>query len=127
MKNDFVAYASLQSLIMNNNVIKTIQEQAFVPLTNLVKLDLSLNRLETLSAGWFENLCSLQHLNLLGNQYNMLGQGNLFQPLKRLKRLHFGGLYLKTIRKSDFSGLTALEEVICDGQNLQVISQEFIC
>lgn len=123
MKNDFVAYASLQSLIMNNNVIKTIQEQAFFPLTNLVKLDLSLNRLDTLSAGWFENLRSLQHLNLLGNQYNMLGQGNLFQPLKRLKRLHFGGLYLQTIRKSDFSGLTALEEVICDGQNLQVYAE----
>uniref|UniRef100_A0A8C9XDD8 Toll like receptor 2 n=1 Tax=Sander lucioperca TaxID=283035 RepID=A0A8C9XDD8_SANLU len=79
MNNDFVAFASLQTLIMNNNRIQKIQEQAFVPLTNLEKLDLSFNRLDTLSAGWFKNLFSLQHLNLLGNKYKMLGQGNLFQ------------------------------------------------
>ncbi|XP_044047564.1 toll-like receptor 2 type-1 [Siniperca chuatsi] len=122
-KNDFVAYASLQSLIMNNNRIKTIQEQAFVPLSNLEKLDLSLNRLDTLSAGWFKNLFSLQYLNLLGNRYNTLGQGNLFQPLKRLKTLHFGGPYLQSVKKSDFSGLSGLEAIIFDGQNLHFYTE----
>nr|QDE10492.1 toll-like receptor 2-2 [Lateolabrax maculatus] len=123
MKKDFAAYASLQSLIMNNNRIETIQEQAFVPLTNLEKLDLSFNKLDTLSAGWFENLFSLQHLNLLGNTYKMLGQGNLFQPLKRLKTLHFGGPNLQSVRISDFSGLSGLEEVHFDGQNLQAYAR----
>ncbi|XP_028445360.1 toll-like receptor 2 [Perca flavescens] len=123
MNNDFVAFASLQTLIMNNNRIQKIQEQAFVSLTNLEKLDLSLNRLDTLSAGWFENLFSLQHLNLLGNKYKMLGQGNLFKPLKRLKTLHFGGPDLHSIRKSDFSGLSRLEKVVLDGRNLQVYAE----
>uniref|UniRef100_A0A8C9X9Y8 Toll-like receptor 2 n=1 Tax=Sander lucioperca TaxID=283035 RepID=A0A8C9X9Y8_SANLU len=123
MNNDFVAFASLQTLIMNNNRIQKIQEQAFVPLTNLEKLDLSFNRLDTLSAGWFKNLFSLQHLNLLGNKYKMLGQGNLFQPLKRLKTLHFGGPDLHSIRKSDFSGLGRLEKVVLDGRNLQVYAE----
>ncbi|XP_051240299.1 toll-like receptor 2 isoform X1 [Dicentrarchus labrax] len=123
MKNDFVAYASLQSLIMNDNKIKTIQEQAFDPLINLVKLDLSFNSLDTLSPEWFHSLLSLQHLNLLGNQYNMLGQGNLFHPLKRLKTLYFGGDNLQYVRKSDFSGLGALEEVIFDGQKLQAYAK----
>nr|AKN63433.1 toll-like receptor 2b [Miichthys miiuy] len=122
-KNDFVAYSSLRSLIINNNIIKMIQEQAFVPLTNLVKLDLSSNRLETLSAEWFKNLLSLQHLNLWGNKYKMLGQGNLFQPLKRLKTLHLGGPYLESVRKGDFSGLSALDEVIFDGKNLRVYAE----
>ncbi|KAM9363734.1 toll-like receptor 2 [Symphorus nematophorus] len=123
MNNDFVAYANLQSLIMNNNMIKTIQDRAFLPLTNLEKLDLSLNSLDTLSAEWFKNLVSLQHLNLLGNPYKRLGQGNLFQPLKRLKTLQFGGVNLKSVGKKDFSGLSALEEVIFDGQNLQAYAQ----
>nr|QFE31815.1 toll-like receptor 2-1 [Sillago sinica] len=123
MKNDFVAYAGLKSLIMNNNMIKTIQERAFVPLTHLEKLDLSFNSLDTLSAEWFETLYSLLHLNLLGNQYKTLGQGNLFQPLKRLKTLHFGGVYLYSIRLGDFSGLRALEEVTFDGQNLKAYAE----
>ncbi|XP_037618315.1 toll-like receptor 2 [Sebastes umbrosus] len=122
-KNDFVAFASLKSLIMSNNIIQEIQEQAFVPLTNLEKLDLSSNRLDTLSAGWFGNLFSLRHLNLLGNKYKMLGQGNLFQPLKRLKTLHFGGPNLQSVRKSDFSGLSGLEEVVFDGVNLRVYAE----
>lgn len=123
MKNDFAAYTSLQSLMMNNNRIKMIQKNAFVPLNNLEKLDLSLNRLDTLSAGWFENLFSLQHLNLLGNKYRTLGQGFVFQSLKRLKTLHLGGPNLQSVRKSDFSGLSGLEEVIFDGQNLQVYAR----
>ncbi|KAM7010127.1 toll-like receptor 2 [Tautogolabrus adspersus] len=121
--SDFDAYASLQSLIMNNNEINTIQEQAFVKLTKLEKLDLSFNRLDILSAGWFKSLHSLQHLNLLGNKYKMLGQGNLFEPLKRLKSLSFGGPNLLYVRESDFSGLSHLEEVIFDGHNLQVYGE----
>ncbi|XP_029289869.1 toll-like receptor 2 [Cottoperca gobio] len=122
-RNDFVAFTGLRSLILNNNRIQKIQEQAFVPLTELEKLDLSLNRLVTLSARWFENLLSLRHLNLLGNKYTMLGEGNLFQSLKRLKILHFGGPSLQSVRKSDFSGLSGLEEVVFDGINLQVYAE----
>ncbi|XP_034412027.1 toll-like receptor 2 [Cyclopterus lumpus] len=123
MKNDFVAFSRLQSLLVNNNRIQKIHDEAFFPLTNLEKLDLSFNRLETLSAGWFERLVSLQHLNLLGNRYALLGRGNLFQPLKRLKTLHFGGPDLQSVRKGDFSGLRALEEVVFDGKNLRVYAE----
>ncbi|XP_059184860.1 toll-like receptor 2 [Centropristis striata] len=122
-ENDFVAFVSLRSLILNNNRIETIHDKAFVPLTNLEKLDLSLNRLDTLSAGWFENLFSLQSLNLLGNKYKSLGQGNLFQPLKSLKTLHFGGPHLQSVREADFSGLRGLEEVVFDGKNLRVYTE----
>ncbi|XP_062291296.1 transmembrane protein 131-like [Scomber scombrus] len=85
---------------MSNNRIRVIQEPAFNPLTNLEKLDLSSNRLDSLSAGWFKNLASLQYLNLVGNMYKTLGQGNLFQSLKKLKSLHFGGPHLQSVRKS---------------------------
>ncbi|XP_031718916.1 toll-like receptor 2 [Anarrhichthys ocellatus] len=123
VKNDFVAFSRLQSLIVNNNRIQKIHDEAFFPLTNLEKLDLSFNRLKTLSAGWFENLFSLRHLNLLGNKYKMLGQGNVFQPLKRLRTLHFGGPDLQSVRKSDLSGLSVLEEVVFDGKNLRYYAE----
>uniref|UniRef100_A0A8C3G6Z4 Toll like receptor 2 n=1 Tax=Cyclopterus lumpus TaxID=8103 RepID=A0A8C3G6Z4_CYCLU len=88
MKNDFVAFSRLQSLLVNNNRIQKIHDEAFFPLTNLEKLDLSFNRLETLSAGWFER--------------------NLFQPLKRLKTLHFGGPDLQSVRKAVLSDVVVI-------------------
>lgn len=118
MNADFITYGSLKSLIMSNNKIKTIQEQAFVPLTPLEKLDLSSNELETLSAGWFKNLSSLQSLNLLRNKYETLGPSHLFHPLKKLRALYFGGSYFQSVRKTDFSGLSGLEQLFFDGTNL---------
>ncbi|XP_040892155.1 toll-like receptor 2 [Toxotes jaculatrix] len=123
MKDDFLAYGGLRSLILTRNKIKTIHELAFDPLIDLEKLDLSLNQLNTLCSRWFKNLCSLQYLNLLGNNYKTLGQGNLFQPLKKLKTLYFGGLYLRSVRKGDFSGLRGLEELFIDGKKLQDYAQ----
>uniref|UniRef100_A0A3Q1FL15 Toll-like receptor 2 n=1 Tax=Acanthochromis polyacanthus TaxID=80966 RepID=A0A3Q1FL15_9TELE len=123
MKDDFLAFSSLRSLTVNNNRIKTIHGDAFVPLIHLEKLDLSLNQLAVLSSMWFKTLFSLKYLNLLGNKYTTLGQGNLFQPLKRLKTLHFGGPFLHSISKLDFSGLFGLEELFFDGKNLQVYAE----
>ncbi|XP_063332029.1 toll-like receptor 2 [Pelmatolapia mariae] len=120
MKDDFLSYAALRALFVNNNRIKTIHEDAFHPLIHLEKLDLSSNQLETLSSGWFQNLISLHYLNLLGNKYSTLGQGNLFLPLRSLKTLHFGGPFLQSVSKRDFSGLFGLEELVFEGNDLQV-------
>ncbi|XP_053274838.1 toll-like receptor 2 [Pleuronectes platessa] len=118
MQGDFLTYASLRSLILTHNKIKTIQGRAFVPLTHLETLDLSMNQLAALSADWFKNLFSLQHLNLLGNRYKTLGEVDLFQPLKKLKTLQFGGPDLQSVRETDFSGLSGLQELVFDGKNL---------
>uniref|UniRef100_A0A669DCB4 Toll-like receptor 2 n=1 Tax=Oreochromis niloticus TaxID=8128 RepID=A0A669DCB4_ORENI len=104
MKDDFLSYAALRALFVNNNRIKTIHEDAFHPLIDLEKLDLSSNQLETLSSGWFQNLISLHYLNLLGNKYSTLGQGNLFLPLRSLKTLHFGGPFLQSVTGRKLSG-----------------------
>lgn len=124
MKDDFLSYAALRALFVNNNRIKTIHEDAFHPLIHLEKLDLSSNQLETLSSGWFQNLISLHYLNLLGNKYSTLGQGNLFLPLRSLKTLHFGGPFLQSVSKRDFSGLFGLEELVFEGNHLQVYENE---
>ncbi|XP_060948463.1 toll-like receptor 2 [Limanda limanda] len=119
LQDDFSAYASLRSLILSHNKIKTIQGRAFVPLTHLETLDLSMNQLAALSADWFKNLLSLQHLNLLGNRYKTSGEVDLFQPLKKLKTLQFGGPYFQSVRETDFSGLSGLQELVFDGTNLR--------
>lgn len=103
MNDDFIKYGSLRSFNMRNNKIKVIQEQAFNPLTNLKELDL-------LSAAWFCNLFSLENLNLLGNRYQTLGQSTLFQSMKTIKVLRFGGSFLQLFRKQDFLWLRGLEE-----------------
>ncbi|CAI5680880.1 unnamed protein product [Oreochromis niloticus] len=124
MKDDFLSYAALRALFVNNNRMKTIHEDAFHPLIHLEKLDLSSNQLETLSSGWFQNLTSLHYLNLLGNKYSTLGQGNLFLPLRSLKTLHFGGSFLQSVSKRDFSGLFGLEELVFEGNHLQLYENE---
>ncbi|XP_029986681.1 toll-like receptor 2 [Sphaeramia orbicularis] len=119
LHDDFLGYSSLRSLIISNNRINMIDREAFSPLKNLENLDLSENDLDTLSAEWFRHLPSLQSLNILGNRYQSLSQDSLFQPLKNLKKLHFGGPLLQSVRKGDFSGLGCLEELVFDGRNLQ--------
>ncbi|XP_047433848.1 toll-like receptor 2 [Mugil cephalus] len=122
--DDFLSYATLRSLIMSYCNIRTIQRKAFDPLIHLEKLDLSFNQLDTLSPGWFENLTSLQYLNLLGNKYTTLGEGELFEPLKKLKTLHLGGPFFHSLNKSDFSSLFHLEDLFLDGRNLKVYANE---
>ncbi|XP_029948770.1 toll-like receptor 2 [Salarias fasciatus] len=119
LKHDFLTYGSLKALLMNNNEIRSVQDEALVPLIRLERLDLSHNRLETLSSAWFQKLSSLLYLNLLGNKYTTVGDGNVFQGLRRLRILQVGGASLQSVKRGHFSGLSDVDQLFFDGRNLQ--------
>ncbi|KAM9315060.1 toll-like receptor 2 type-2 [Pholidichthys leucotaenia] len=123
IQDDLLGYASLRSLLINNNKIKVIEGETFDPLTTLEKLDLSFNQLDELSSQWFKKLFSLQYLFLQGNKYTTLGDGNLFQSLRSLKAIHLGGPFLQSVNKNDFSGLFSLDELFVDGKNLHAYAK----
>lgn len=50
--------------------------------------------------------------------YSFLGSPSLFLGLSRLRRLMFGGPDLKELRREDLSGVTHLEELTVQANNL---------
>ncbi|XP_077061404.1 toll-like receptor 2 [Siphateles boraxobius] len=117
--NDLSPYIALKTLNLHENKLKFIHKEAFKSQRNLKVLDLSLNNLEKLFSSWFQELKSLQQLNLVGNPYSTLGPGSIFQSLINLRTLRFGSPSLRKVHKNGLEGLTHLEEMTFIGSNLR--------
>ncbi|XP_070613349.1 toll-like receptor 2 [Erythrolamprus reginae] len=114
---------NLRTLLLQSNLIQTIDENAFDFLGKLEHLDLSWNNLAYLSSSWFRNLPSLQKLNLKGNSYAKLGKYPLFSGLKKLRYLYLGNDKFSSLQEKDFEGISVLEVLEIEGQNLTQYSQ----
>uniref|UniRef100_A0A8C5RUM6 Toll like receptor 2 n=1 Tax=Laticauda laticaudata TaxID=8630 RepID=A0A8C5RUM6_LATLA len=113
---------NLRTLLLQSNLIQTIDEHAFDFLGKLEHLDLSWNNLTYLSPSWFRNLSSLQKLNLKGNSYSKLGIFPLFSGLQKLRYLYLGNDKFSSLQAKDFEGISVLEELEIEGQNLKQYS-----
>ncbi|KAH0616043.1 hypothetical protein JD844_026834, partial [Phrynosoma platyrhinos] len=110
---------NLRMLLLQSNLIQTIEEDAFHTLVKLEHLDLSRNKLTCLLPSWFASLSSLQKLNIKGNYYSELGENPLFSGLKSLKFLYLGNdAHFPTLRRQDLEGISILEELEIEGPNL---------
>uniref|UniRef100_A0ACB8E7X2 Uncharacterized protein n=1 Tax=Sphaerodactylus townsendi TaxID=933632 RepID=A0ACB8E7X2_9SAUR len=118
-KMDLKFVVNLRTLLLHSNRIQTIDEDAFRVLVKLEHLDLSKNNLTHLSPSWFRHLLSLQRLNIKGNKYLDLGETPLFSDLQNLRFLYLGNDgYFSTLQKQDFEGISILEELEIEAQNL---------
>lgn len=113
---------NLRTLLLQSNLIQTIDENAFDFLGKLEHLDLSWNKLNYLSSTWFRNLSSLQKLNLKGNSYSTLGKFPLFPGLQKLRYLYLGNDKFSSLQTKDFEGISVLEELEIEGRNLKQYS-----
>ncbi|XP_070804598.1 toll-like receptor 2 [Pituophis catenifer annectens] len=113
---------NLRTLLLQSNLIQTIDENAFDFLGKLEHLDLSWNNLNYLSSTWFRNLSSLQKLNLKGNSYSTLGKFPLFPGLQKLRYLYLGNDKFSSLQTKDFEGISVLEELEIEGRNLKQYS-----
>ncbi|ERE92545.1 toll-like receptor [Cricetulus griseus] len=117
---DLRGCVNLRALILQSSGINTIEEDAFSSLSKLEYLDLSDNHLSNLSSSWFRPLSSLKYLNLLGNPYRILGETPLFLNLTHLQTLRVGNVAtFSGIRRTDFAGLTSLDELEIKALSLQ--------
>ncbi|XP_003221759.1 toll-like receptor 2 [Anolis carolinensis] len=118
-KADLMSAVNLQMLLLQSNLIQTIEEDAFHTLIKLEHLDLSRNKLIHLLPSWFASLSSLKKLNIKGNNYSELGQTPLFSGLKSLRFLYLGnGDRFSTLQRQDLEGISVLEELEIEGPYL---------
>lgn len=101
---------NIKHLVLSNNKINYIEDEAFVDLGLLESLDLEQNLLGSLYEEWFTGLHNLVTLNLAHNRVHNI-PATVFRPLRYLQRLYLAGNRISSIDPRAFSGLVRLEEL----------------
>ncbi|EPB70203.1 leucine Rich repeat-containing domain protein [Ancylostoma ceylanicum] len=109
----------LHGLYLRNNHLKGINRSMLQGLTSLLELDLSGNRIGSLSTGVFDLTPELRELSLNDNDIATIEDGT-FAKLTSLKKLSLSGNQISTITKNMFKGLDSLE--VLNLQNNQITS-----
>ncbi|KAM4632371.1 vasorin [Discoglossus pictus] len=98
------------SLYVFENGIRKIESDSFTGLWDLQLLDLSHNKLSSLSGGVFKNLANLSNLDISSNQLSEIS-AETFQGLSRLERLYLNENRIQTIHPDAFKDLESLLEL----------------
>ena len=89
-------FPNLSQLDLTNNKIVSLSKNSFLNLTKLKVLHLSSNKLRTINQGWFSHLLLLSHLYLHHNEITVIVESNEIWP-KDLDILYLSYNQLKTI------------------------------
>ena len=89
-------FPNLLYLDLSSNKISSLSYNSFRHLTNLNGLYLSSNKLQTINKGWFSHLVHLSHLNMGNNEISVIQQTTGIWP-KRLSNLDLSNNKLKSI------------------------------
>lgn len=108
---------NLKRLILNNNELHFVHENAFYGLDKVNSLYLSFNQIETLPLRVFQSLRELQSLYLNDNRLCQIGE-DIFRGLTSLQKLYLNNNKLKWLPRRLFSGLRSLREVLLFNNNL---------
>ena len=105
-----------ERLFLHNKGITSLKDGDFSGMPSLQEIDLSLNELNSLPSGIFDDLPSLMNLLLIGNNltYEGLPDG-VFEGLSSLNVLHLGG-HDSTITEFHKTVLKLYLEKVADGQ-----------
>uniref|UniRef100_A0A8C6TQY3 Ig-like domain-containing protein n=1 Tax=Neogobius melanostomus TaxID=47308 RepID=A0A8C6TQY3_9GOBI len=120
---DLTPYPRLEEVDLSENLIATLEPNAFATLINLKVLKLRGNQLKLVPMGAFAKLGNLTSLDLSENKMVIL-LDYTFQDLKSLKHLEVGDNDLVYIshKVGAFAGLLGLEELTIARCNLTSIS-----
>ncbi|XP_065214538.1 toll-like receptor 6 [Planococcus citri] len=107
--NGFTSLRSLQKFYLQNNVINSMADRAFVGLQSLLILNISNNRLTALPPELFQSTRNLKEVYLFNNSINVLAPG-LLEGLDQLVILDMSHNELTSswVNKDTFSGLVRL-------------------
>ncbi|XP_072297416.1 leucine-rich repeat and immunoglobulin-like domain-containing nogo receptor-interacting protein 3 [Eucyclogobius newberryi] len=118
---DLTPYPRLEEVDLSENLIATLEPNAFATLINLKVLKLKGNQLKLVPLGAFAKLGNLTSLDLSENKMVIL-LDYTFQDLKSLKHLEVGDNDLVYISHKAFAGLVGLEELTIARCNLTSIA-----
>ncbi|XP_036393611.1 trophoblast glycoprotein-like [Megalops cyprinoides] len=118
----------LSTILMPDNNIQTVEARAFVGLPLLQKLDLSKNRLVSISPHAFYGLYELTDLFLndtLNSDGSQLSDALTNESLRNLQRLHLSGNKLKDIPITNFNSLN-LTAIILTNNSFHTIGNDYV-
>jgi hypothetical protein len=108
---------TLVELDLSDNVIAWIADGALADLSTLESLDLSRNRIQSLTSRNFLGLTWLQRIDLSDNQLESLPDG-LFAQCHRLRLLDLRRNTIRYISAEAFDGLDGLTDLLLDDNKL---------
>lgn len=118
----FANNPNLTHLNLSINYIE-LKNDSFEYLTNLKDLDLSCNRMESLSDGIFTKLGELERLSLNFNRISEVGS-KVFSGLKKLKWLNLSSNPITNIDLYAFAELECLETVVLEKTYIEKENQD---
>lgn len=122
-KDAFISFSSITWLILSNNEISHIAEQAFHPLVNLEKLRLNNNNLHSIPENAFILANNLTGLDLSANQITHIPV-QAFHPLVKLQELHLHDNKLTSIPSEAFVFLHNLTILSLDNNHIVDIHKD---
>jgi protein phosphatase 1 regulatory subunit 7 len=120
--NAFHNLPELKSINLSNNLLTTLQPNAFHNLPQLELLELNNNQLTTLQPNVFNNLPVLEELTLNNNQLTTLQPG-VFNNLPQLYMINLDNNKLTTIQPGVFHNLTQLVSLTFNSNQLDTIQR----
>lgn len=87
-------FPDLQGLHIHNTKLKSVKQEDFKNLTNLIELRLRYNNLQCIDGDSFVFNHKLQSLQIHGDDIKFIGE-NLLEPLKELTKAYFSNNYTK--------------------------------
>jgi len=113
----------LLDLDLSDNIMTTIEVQAFLGLGSLVTLRLARNHLKIIPVGVFAGLPKLKLLDISSNEI-LVFLDFTFRDLTSLQSIKAADNDLVFISHQAFTGLTSLQELHLDGCNLTAVPTE---
>ncbi|KAM8966676.1 leucine-rich repeat-containing protein 24 [Pelodytes ibericus] len=121
-QQDLSPLSALQYLYIQNNTISSLDPGVFITQQHLLELALNGNRIHLINSSIFRGLEHLRVLYLAGNQITRL-LSYTFSNLQRLQELHLQENRIEILQDQAFSGLTSLALLDLSRNNLHTLSR----
>jgi len=122
-RNLFSSVKKLRHLDLSNNKLQSLDRQDLQELTSLEVLKISNNQLTTLPKSIFSRNAKLYHLDLSSNKLEDIDT-YLFKSTRFLKDLNVSGNLIKELNKNTFSPTTRLKSLDLSRNQLQSLGPE---
>lgn len=119
-RDNLMGPRALLHLVLANNKINYIEDEALADLSSLVSLDLRQNLLGSLYEEWFHGLGRLATLDLTHNRIHNI-PSSVFRALASLRILNLSGNRISSVDPRAFSGLTRLQELVLEDNLLAAV------
>lgn len=113
----------LNTLLLSNNNIDTIDDLSFANTRSLYWLELNDNKLTVIKRNTFTGLTRMQELNIRKNRIHTIEDGALEMP--KLDILNLSHNRIKSLGDRVFSGLTKIHRILIKNNRLESIGQAF--